>query len=57
MSVGTKKRERIIKNGRNRASRPKSFKTPEAALTYAKAQGMKDASVKKLSEQKYTIAA
>lgn len=36
MSVGIQKRERVIKNGRNRKNRPKTFKTKQAAEDYAK---------------------
>lgn len=41
MSVHIKKREIIIKNGRNRASRPKTFKSQEAAKAYAEKEGIK----------------
>ncbi|MFT7616312.1 MAG: hypothetical protein ACI8Y7_001143 [Candidatus Woesearchaeota archaeon] len=40
MSVHLKKRERVIKNGRGRETRPKTFKTKEAAQTYAKTNGI-----------------
>lgn len=39
MSVHLKKRERIIKGGRGRAVRPKTFLTEEGAHTYAKKMG------------------
>ncbi|MFT4311630.1 MAG: hypothetical protein ACMXYF_00175 [Candidatus Woesearchaeota archaeon] len=41
MSAHLKKRELIIKNGRNRTPRPKTFKTEQAAQDYAKKQGIK----------------
>ena len=38
MSVHIKKRERVIKNGRNRLARPKTFMTKDAAEAWAKKQ-------------------
>jgi hypothetical protein len=35
------KRLRVIKGGRNRATRPKTFKTEEAAKAWADKQGFK----------------
>ena len=48
MSVHLKKREEVIKNGRNRSPRPKTFKTQELAESYAKQQGMKNVTVENL---------
>lgn len=41
MATHIQHRERVIKNGRNRKSRPKTFKTEESAKTWAESQGMK----------------
>ncbi len=40
MSVHLKKRERIVKGGRNRKRRPKTFSTEDAAKAYAKSAGL-----------------
>lgn len=40
MTTTIHKRERIIKNGRNRAKRAKTFKTEQAAQEYAKKNGV-----------------
>ncbi len=42
MSVHLKKREIIMKNGRNRASRPKTFRSKQSAENYAKEKGLKE---------------
>ncbi len=60
MSVHTKKRELVIKNGRNRASRPKTFQTQKAAEEYAKKQNITQFTVVNLrstqsSQGKYRI--
>lgn len=55
MSVGTIKREVIIKNGRNRKKRPKTFATKEAALAYKKAHNL-EGDVVSLSTTKFKIA-
>jgi hypothetical protein len=57
MAVGTKKREIIMKNGRNRAPRPKTFKTQSAAINYAKEHGITNPVVESLSEHKFRIKA
>jgi len=36
------KRDRVVKGGRNRRSRPRSFKTEDAANRYAEKNGIKD---------------
>ncbi len=41
MSVHLNKRERIVKGGRERAPRPKTFNTMAKAEAYAKAEGFK----------------
>mgnify|MGYP001040987083 CR=1 FL=1 len=56
MSVHIKKREIIIKNGRNRTSRPKTFKTEAQAVAYAKEQGMKDVTVENLKSAEATTS-
>jgi len=54
MSVGVQKRERVIKNGRNRKSRPKTFKTMEAAQNYAKENNLKDFKIENLKSSEST---
>lgn len=38
MSVHIKKRTRVVRGGRKRAARPKTFRTEEAAKKYAEAK-------------------
>ncbi len=38
MSVHIKKRERVVKGGRDRTKRPKTFKSAEAAKKWAETQ-------------------
>jgi hypothetical protein len=57
MSVGIKKREIVVKNGRNRAKRPKTFATSEKAHAYAKEQGISSPVVEMLSASKFRIKA
>ncbi|MFT4312883.1 MAG: hypothetical protein ACMXYA_00580 [Candidatus Woesearchaeota archaeon] len=56
MSVHLKKREIIMKNGRKRQSRPKTFKTQEAANAYAKEKGLKNYSLKNLRSESASSA-
>jgi len=49
MSVHLKKRELIIKGGRNRKPRPKTFKSEEAAHAFAKSNNLKEYSLKHLT--------
>ena len=44
------KREIVMKNGRNRKVRPKTFKTEELAKKYAETNGMKDFDVVQLRD-------
>ncbi|MFC1754797.1 hypothetical protein ACFL96_15615 [Thermoproteota archaeon] len=39
----------LLKRGRNRAARPKTFKTEAAANTWAKAEGLKQFEIEELS--------
>lgn len=55
MSVHLKKREIIIKNGRNRASRPKTFTTKEAAEKYAKELGVKEYTVENMKSSEAKV--
>jgi len=48
MSVHLKKRERIVKGGRERAARPKTFTTIEAAQAHAAEKGHKKFEIKNL---------
>ncbi|MFC1728538.1 hypothetical protein ACFLZ7_03680 [Nanoarchaeota archaeon] len=48
MSVHINKRERVIKGGRNRSVRPKSFKTEESAKKWAESQKISKYTVKQL---------
>ncbi len=48
MSVHLKKRERIVKGGRERAARPKTFTTLDAAKAHAAKQGHKKFEIKNL---------
>lgn len=48
MSVHLKKRERIIKGGRDRKKRPKTFKTADAAKKWAETQKISKYTVKQL---------
>ncbi len=41
MSTHIQNREIVIKNGRNRKPRPKTFKSEEAANKYAESKGIK----------------
>lgn len=57
MSVHIKKREIIIKGGRNRAVRPKTYATEEKAQAAAKEQKLKSFTITKLSSAKFRIDA
>ncbi|MBN2881689.1 hypothetical protein JXM83_06590 [Candidatus Woesearchaeota archaeon] len=51
MSVGVLRREIIVKNGRNRKPRPKTFKTEDAAKAYAAKEGLKDFVIQNLRNE------
>jgi hypothetical protein len=55
MSVHLKKREIVIKNGRNRKKRPKTFASKEAAESYAKAQGYKKYTVEPAKKTRFKV--
>ncbi|MBW2992634.1 hypothetical protein KY345_05445 [Candidatus Woesearchaeota archaeon] len=45
------KRDEVIKRGRNRSKRPKTFKTEQAAAAYAKANNIANYILKNLKNQ------
>lgn len=51
MGVHLKKRERIVKGGRERAARPKTFTTIEAAKAHAAKSGHKKFEITNLRAQ------
>jgi hypothetical protein len=55
MSVHLKKRERIVKGGRERSARPKTFTTLEAAQKYAAAAGHKKFEIKNLRPEEAKV--
>jgi len=55
MSVHLNKREIVIKNGRNRKPRPKTFITKEAAEKHAKTKGYKKYTVEPAKKTKFKV--